>query len=152
LSGKTFALNHTYADNSVYTVTVTVTDGEGVSGSDTVQVAVNNVAPMITGASWNDGCDLEVAVTYSDPAGVLDEPYDLTINWSVTTCSTAGCSTSDHQQTVSDYSSGDPVSLDYDPGTGAFISNRTPTGVEVSDKDGDSSATTTPSDNCNVPG
>jgi hypothetical protein len=158
LSGKTFTLNHVYADNGVYTVTVAVTDDNGGSGSDTVQVTVNNVAPTITGASWNDGCDLGVAVTYTDPAGVLDEPYDLTINWSITSCtiSTAApqvCSTEGYQQTVSDYASGDSVSLlGYTPPGGTTITNREPTRVEVSDKDNGSNATNVISDNCNVPG
>ncbi|MGJ0515824.1 MAG: PKD domain-containing protein, partial [Methylomicrobium sp.] len=158
LSGKTFTLNHVYADNGVYTVTVAVTDDNGGSGSDTVQVTVNNVAPTITEASWNNGCDLEVAVTYTDPAGVLDEPYDLTINWSITSCtiSTAApqvCSTEGYQQTVSDYASGDSVSLlGYTPPGGTTITNREPTRVEVSDKDNGSNATNVISDNCNVPG
>lgn len=158
LSGKTFALNHTYADNDVYTVTVTVTDDNGGSGSDTVQVAVNNVAPTITGVSWNNACDQEVVVTYSDPAGVLDEPYALTINWSIFYCTTSTamapiCSTEDYQQTVSDYASGDPVSLlGYTPPPGTSIINYGPTRVEVSDKDNGSNATTVIPDTCQVPG
>ncbi|GEM_PF-827575 len=42
---KTFELNHTYADNGVYTITVVVTDSDLRDGSDTVQVTVSNVAP-----------------------------------------------------------------------------------------------------------
>jgi PKD repeat protein len=48
LSGKNFALNHTYADNGLYTVTVTVTDDDSGVGSDMVTVTVNNVPPTIT--------------------------------------------------------------------------------------------------------
>ncbi len=47
LVGKTFALSHTYADNGVYTVTVTVTDDDSGVGTDGVQVTVLNVAPVI---------------------------------------------------------------------------------------------------------
>src|SRR3954469_9687206 len=38
---------HTYADDGVYTVKVTVTDDDGGSDSDTFKVTVNNVAPFV---------------------------------------------------------------------------------------------------------
>ncbi|MCD4808209.1 MAG: PKD domain-containing protein [Methanococcoides sp.] len=44
---KAFTLEHTYGDNDVYTVNVTVTDNDGGVGSDTAQVTVNNVAPTV---------------------------------------------------------------------------------------------------------
>ena len=47
LTGKTFALSHTYADNGAYTVTVTVKDDELAEGSDTATVTVNNIAPVV---------------------------------------------------------------------------------------------------------
>jgi PKD repeat protein len=149
LTGKNFSLNHIYGDNGSYTVTVTVTDDDGASGSDSVQVGVSNTAPTITSASWNDSCDQEVLVTYSDPANALDKPYVLTINWSIDTCSnsTEECSTTDYQQTVNDYSSGDPIALDYNPGNSASI-YYTPTSLTVSDKDGGSDTTATLPDHC----
>jgi PKD repeat protein len=47
LSGSTFSLEHTYADDGSYTVTVAVEDGTG-SASGTATVTVNNVAPTLT--------------------------------------------------------------------------------------------------------
>jgi PKD repeat protein len=44
---KTFALNHTYADNGSYIVGVCVTDDDGGEGCDTASVTVNNVAPGV---------------------------------------------------------------------------------------------------------
>ncbi len=47
LNGHTFSLSHQYADDGVYSVVVTVTDKDGGTGSDAVQVTVNNVAPVV---------------------------------------------------------------------------------------------------------
>nr|WP_236994331.1 IgGFc-binding protein [Methylomicrobium sp. RS1] len=150
LNGKNFGLNHLYAGNGTYTVTVTVTDDDGGTGSDTVQVTVNNVAPSITEASWNNGCDAEVTVAYSDPANNFDNPYSLTINWRISfeSCSSEFCSPIDYQQTVSNYSSGTAVSLDYNPEAGSFIGSYTPTSVVVSDKDGGSDIITSIPNSC----
>jgi hypothetical protein len=43
LSGKTFTLSHVYTEDGVYTVTVNVTDDDGGTGTDTLQVTVNDV-------------------------------------------------------------------------------------------------------------
>ena len=48
LIDKTFDLGHVYADNGVYTVTVTVTDNDGGVGTDAAQVTVDNVAPSVS--------------------------------------------------------------------------------------------------------
>ena len=45
--GQTFTLSHAYADDGLHEVTVTVTDSEGESGSDTFTVTVLNVAPTV---------------------------------------------------------------------------------------------------------
>ena len=47
-ANKTFSLSHVYADNGMYTVTVTVQDDDGGTGSDSaVTVVVSNVAPTV---------------------------------------------------------------------------------------------------------
>jgi hypothetical protein len=45
LSGKTFGLTHIYADDGLYTLSVTVTDDDGGAGVDTLQVTVIDVPP-----------------------------------------------------------------------------------------------------------
>jgi Mg-chelatase subunit ChlD/PKD repeat protein len=47
--------SHTYADNGIYTVNLTVTDKEGNFGNDTLLVTVNNAIPVV-----DSGSDLEV--------------------------------------------------------------------------------------------
>jgi PKD domain len=75
---------HTYADNGQYTVTVTVTDKDGVSDSHTFKVTVANVAPTITSvafASSSVGCGSNNAtlnVTFEDPGA---DTWSATINW-----------------------------------------------------------------------
>lgn len=50
---KSFTLSHLYPDSGTFTITVIVTDEAAATGSDTVSVAVKNVAPsvVITGDS-----------------------------------------------------------------------------------------------------
>lgn len=90
--------SHTYADNGVYTVTVTVFDNRGGSGSASFLATVNNVAPALTGTSGllvNEGQAFtleELGVRLNDPG--FDNPLNpatpseiaetfsgLTIDW-----------------------------------------------------------------------
>ena len=67
---KTFALSHVYADNGMYTVTVTTRDNDGGTGSDTVTVIVSNVAPVVDAgfdASINEGATLLNSGSFIDP-------------------------------------------------------------------------------------
>jgi PKD repeat protein len=76
LTGKTFSISHVYVDNRAtpYTVTVTVTDKDGATGTDAAAVSVNNVAP--TSSITNNGPKNEgSAVTVS--FGVVTDPGSL---------------------------------------------------------------------------
>ena len=67
-------VTHVYADNDIYAVTLTVTDGEEASASDTLTVAVNNVAPVVdAGADQtvNKGTEVSFSGSFDDP-GSLD--------------------------------------------------------------------------------
>src|SRR3989344_1828925 len=47
LSGTNFLLSHTYKDNGIYTVRVSVTDNQGVTGTRTGTITVNNMKPSV---------------------------------------------------------------------------------------------------------
>src|SRR5262249_13264863 len=76
---------HAYADDGLYTVTLTVYDGHGNSSSDELVVTVNNVAPSaaVTGpATGVRGQTRTFTFTASDPSPV-DQAGGFTyaINW-----------------------------------------------------------------------
>jgi PKD repeat protein len=72
LTGKTFYLSHLYADNGLYTVTVTVTDDDGELGSASFQVNVANVPPTATlanGGPVNEASPVTISFSYQlDPS------------------------------------------------------------------------------------
>jgi PKD repeat protein len=73
-AGSEATTNHTYADNGIYTVTLTVTDNNGATDTDTLVMAVNNVAPTaVSGGPYNGVVNQAVSFTGSvtDP-GTLD--------------------------------------------------------------------------------
>jgi len=87
LDGQTFQLEHVYVEDGTYEVTVTVTDSEGESGSDSLTVTVLNAAPIITdltnsspscgGAGEGDQITLSAAFT---DAGALDT-HTAVVDW-----------------------------------------------------------------------
>lgn len=86
LSGKSFNLSHVYKDNGIYTVTVTLRDQSGNTGTAELQVKVNNFAPIVyidpvtvtvnktlygSGSFYDPGKDTWIAsVDYGDGSGI----------------------------------------------------------------------------------
>jgi hypothetical protein len=76
--------SHVYADNGVYTGTVTVTDSTGHSGTDGFIVPVSNVPPVVTAPS-DQSVNRKTSQSFSlgrfgDP-GLLDYPWSIDVNW-----------------------------------------------------------------------
>ncbi len=94
LRAGSFDGSHIYADNGIYTVTVTITDDDAGSTSATFTVTVNNVAPTLTVApnqTVNEGSLLSIADIgkFTDPGfdnplnvgGETTETFTFAINW-----------------------------------------------------------------------
>lgn len=87
---KTFELRHTYADNGIFTVTVTVTGDSQLPQSDSLQVTVENVAPSLFVRGRQTVFEGPVLVTdiglftdpgFDNPAGGTMERLSYTIDW-----------------------------------------------------------------------
>ncbi|NQW18543.1 MAG: hypothetical protein HQ478_13760, partial [Chloroflexi bacterium] len=75
--------SHVYADNGVYTVTVTVTDDESAATSDTLVVTVNNVAPTVNAGAdqtADEGSVVTLPLAGFSDLGTLDT-HTATITW-----------------------------------------------------------------------
>jgi PKD repeat protein len=85
---------HTYADNGIYTVTVTISDDDGGSVSDTFTVTVNNVTPTLTVAPdqvIDEGSELSITDvgSFTDPGfdnplnegGETTERFTFAVDW-----------------------------------------------------------------------
>ena len=83
-----FTANHTYADDGDYQVKVTVTDDEGSSGMDLVDVNVKNVGPVVDAAPDELTGDIMEAMAFTiapianfDDPGADEELFTATIDW-----------------------------------------------------------------------
>jgi hypothetical protein len=73
---------HAYADNGVFTVTVTVTDDDALVSSDTLTVMVNNASPVVevgVDRAVNQSDLVNLVATFTD-VGLLDT-HTATIDW-----------------------------------------------------------------------
>jgi PKD repeat protein len=80
---KTVAGSHVYRDNGAFTVTVTVNDNTGGSGSNTFQVTVQNAAPVVDAGpdrTINDGATVALPPATFTDAGP-DDTHTATIDW-----------------------------------------------------------------------
>ena len=73
--------SHVYADNGIYTATLTVTDPAGLSHSDSLTVTVHNVAPRI---SLSGAASVDEGSAYTLQLGpVIDPGMDVISSWTV---------------------------------------------------------------------
>ncbi|HEX7979839.1 MAG TPA: PKD domain-containing protein, partial [Gemmatimonadaceae bacterium] len=89
LTGKSFILQHSYADNGSFDVTVAVTDDDE-TGSRTSTLTVRNVAPIVDAGAdktFTSGQTFNFAGSFSDP-GVNDSPWAWSIDWGTGTPTT----------------------------------------------------------------
>jgi hypothetical protein len=81
---KTFVLNHTYADEGTYTVTVSVTDKDFGSHSDELVVTVANVDPVlsplsISSAVINEDGTVTISGSFADTG--IQDTHSVLIDW-----------------------------------------------------------------------
>ncbi|MEA5551989.1 PKD domain-containing protein [Anabaena cylindrica UHCC 0172] len=81
-------VNHIFADNGIYTVTLTVNDTNGANTSQTITANVNNIAPVVQAGAditTDEGTAITFNGNFNDP-GILDTH---TITWDFGDNSTA---------------------------------------------------------------
>ena len=85
LVGENCTANHTYIQPGDYTLTVTVTDDDGGSNSDTTGITVVNVSPTVDitipvdSASFSTGTSVNLSADVFDPSG--DDLLACTVDW-----------------------------------------------------------------------
>ncbi len=73
---------HTYADNGVYTVTVSVMDDDGGTDTESFEVTVKDVTPVVVLdplADLNENGFVTLTGTYTDPG--IQDTQTLTVHW-----------------------------------------------------------------------
>jgi PKD repeat protein len=88
---KSFKLNHTFPDDGRYTVSVAVTDGERVVGTDTLLVTVQNVVPSLfvrgqrTQPEGSTFTLVDMGMItdpgFDNAAGSTNERFSYTVDW-----------------------------------------------------------------------
>ena len=84
LTDASLSESHTYADDGVYTATLTVTSSNGEIATDTATITVSNAAPELTGlvldtTSVDEGGAVTLAGSFID-AGTLDT-HTVSVTW-----------------------------------------------------------------------
>ena len=147
-AGSGASPSHAWADEGTYTITVTVTDPQGATGSSTYSVVIANVSPTIT--TVPPGVAQE-AVAYAYLAAATDPGAD-TLTWSLSPSSPAAMTVApltgivDWTPTFTDVGS-HPVTLTVDDGDGGQDIQTWTIVVGFIDTDGDGLADTWETDN-----
>jgi DNA/RNA endonuclease G (NUC1)/PKD repeat protein len=79
--GSGASITHTYAQNGIYTVELTLTDNDGLTDIITTTTTVTNVAPTVNafaGASLETGQQYSVSGTFTDPGA---DTWSATVNY-----------------------------------------------------------------------
>ena len=82
-AADTVSGSHVYADDGVYTVTVTVKDNNGGTATDTMKVTVANVAPTVAAGSNQsvaEGTTVSLAPATFNDKGTKDT-HTATVDW-----------------------------------------------------------------------
>ena len=85
VTAGSFDGSHTYADNGVYVVQVSVSDDDTGTDTKTFMVTVNNVAPTLTVVRNQRPVKGHLTIpnlgTFTDPGYGAGETFTFTINW-----------------------------------------------------------------------
>ncbi len=71
---------HTYADNGVYTATITVVDDDGNAGQRSFTITVTNVAPVLTGTTGHTRDEGQAFTLGGLGVGLSDPGFDNSLN------------------------------------------------------------------------
>jgi hypothetical protein len=135
LTQGTASGDHTFADNGIYTVTVTVTDDDTEVGIDTFEITVNNVDPTVEA-----GTDRETVIHdlfELEPSTFTDPGFDCTL-----------CSTMEDFTSTVNWGEGDdePLTVDETPGSPGVLTQGTTSGDHIYRLPGDYTVTVTVDD------